>query len=171
MFNRPSAAHLARRRIDLVARATLALSGEISHVQLAIAGPADRPGFVVAPANSATMGIRFHIGWGSVCLNLEAASIRNRVVVGRAAEAMIGSVAQPMLRATSLTELRQAMSNCARTLSVRAFPKEGHARVLHAVALMRRGMPIPFGVEVADLKRAHTNRRLWSIGHRWALGT
>src|SRR3982750_1346754 len=76
-------------RIDLVARATLAPTGEISRVQVAIAGPADRPGFVVAPANSATIGIRFHIGWGSVCLKLEAASLRNRVVVGRAAEAMI----------------------------------------------------------------------------------
>ncbi|WP_286504070.1 helix-turn-helix domain-containing protein [Variovorax davisae] len=161
-------------RIDLVARGTLTASGRISRVQLAVAGPADRPGFVVAPAGSVTLGVRFHIGWGSACLGLEAASMRNRVVVGRAAEALIGPVAQSMLHSGSLDELQRALMDAARTVSARASPAAGHASVLEAVALLRRGVPISAlgartGTSERTLRRGVNNhvglslRTLWGI--------
>jgi AraC-like DNA-binding protein len=129
-------------RMDLVARGTLAPSGQLADIRLALAGPADRPGFVSTPAATVTLGVRFRIGWGGACLGLDADSLRNRVAVGRAAEALIGPSAQAMLRACSVDELRQALVDTAHAMSLRAAPPAGHARVLQAVELMRHGVAI-----------------------------
>lgn len=141
-------------RMDLVARGTLGPSGQLADIRLAIAGPADRPGCVNTPAATVTLGVRFRIGWGSACFGLEAAALRNQVVAGRAAQALIGPAAQAMLRARSLDELQQALVDTARSMSTRAAPPAGHARVLQAVELMRDGVSIgALGARIGTAER------------------
>jgi AraC-like DNA-binding protein len=78
---------------------------------------------------------------GGACLNLNAASLRDRVVVGPDAEALIGPTAKSMLRSRSLDELMQALVDTAHTTSRRAARSLGHMRVLQAVDLLRLGVP------------------------------
>jgi AraC-like DNA-binding protein len=107
-----------------------------------VAGPADRPGFVELVAGTVVTGVRLRVGWGGACLGLDAASLRNRVVVGREAVSLIGSAASAMLRARSLEELQGALVDTACAMSDRAIPSSRLERVLQAVELMRQGVPI-----------------------------
>ena len=129
-------------RMDLVVRGTVTPTGRVSDVRVAVAGPADRPGLAVTPAATVTMGVRFRIGWGGICLNVEACSLRNQVVIGRAAKALVGPISQGLLRARSLDELQQALVKTATSMCDRATPPAGHARVLQAVESIRHGAAV-----------------------------
>ena len=152
-------------RMDLVVRGTVTPTGRVSAVRVAVAGPADQPGFVVTPAATVTMGVRFRVGWGGKCLNVEAHSLRNQVVIGRAANALVGPISQGLLRARSLDELQQALMESATSMSDRAAPSAGHARVLQAVESVRYGAAIgTIGAQIGSAERTLRRDVITAVG-------
>ena len=127
-------------RMDLVAHCTLTPQKHIAAVWLAVAGPADEPARVAAGADRMSFGVRFRIGWGGACLGVEPATLRNRVVVGRDAERLLGAPAQVLLGARSLQELREALVHAAGMIGSRPRqPTVGQARALQAISSLQHG--------------------------------
>lgn len=126
-------------RMDLVAHAVLEDSGRIAAVTLAIAGPADRPAAVAHRHPVWSMGVRFQLGWGGACLQLDPAALVNRVLTGPAAERPLGPLAAPLLAARHTGALQDALVSAAASLSQRASPGgPSHARALQALRWWRQ---------------------------------
>lgn len=126
-------------RMDLVAHATRASDGALQAVWLAIAGPADGWSRVPMRAGMLSVGVRFHIGWGGVCLGLSPAAMRNQVVVGAPVLACLGPLAQGMLNARTPVALQQALIDAVLALLARAKPGAAHARALRAIGQVMAG--------------------------------
>ena len=133
-------------RMDLVAHAMRAPDGALQAVWLAIAGPADTWSRVPVRAGMLSVGVRFHVGWGGVCLGLSPAALRNQVVVGAPVLACLGPLAQGMLNARTPVALQQALIDAVLALLARAKPGGAHARALRAIRQLR-----------ADDTEAHTD--------------
>lgn len=137
--------HLERRpqlvlpdgRMDLVAHATVRSDGRIDAVSLAIAGPADQPCAMQLRPGVLSLGARFRLGWGGVCLGLEPALARNRVIVGAQAAELLGALAQPLLRCRSVDALQGTLADTAAALSAGAASDARHAQALQAIARVR----------------------------------
>lgn len=137
--------HLERRpqlvlpdgRMDLVAHATVHRDGSIDAVSLAIAGPADQPCAMQLRPGVLSLGARFRLGWGGVCLGLEPALARNRVIVGAQAAELLGALAQPLLRCSSVDALQVTLADTAAALSAGAASDARHAQALQAIARVR----------------------------------
>ena len=121
-------------RMDLVAHATRAPGGGLQSVWLAIAGPADVWSRVATRAGMLSVGVRFQLGWGGVCLGLSPSALRNQVVVGAPVAACLGPLAQGMLKAHTPAALQQALIDAVLALLARAKPGAAHARALRAIA-------------------------------------
>lgn len=78
-------------RMDLVARHRLDGVGRIAALDLLVAGPSSRAHRVEVAAGDRFLGLRFRAGWGGTCLGTEPASLRDRVLAGAEAEALLGS--------------------------------------------------------------------------------
>lgn len=129
-------------RMDLVAHAFCDAEGRLQRVWLAIAGPADRWSRVSVQAGMLSMGVRFRIGWGGVCLGVPPATWRNRVQVGAPVLALLGPLAQGMLAARTPAELQQALQDAVAALVARAAPNAAHQRALQAIgSLMQDHAP------------------------------
>lgn len=126
-------------RMDLVAHAMCDAEGRLQRVWLAIAGPADRWSRVPVQAGMLSMGVRFRIGWGGICLGVPPASLRNRVLVGAPSLAQLGPLAQGVLAARTPAELQQALEGTAAALVARAEPGAAHRRALQAVGPLMQG--------------------------------
>lgn len=120
-------------RMDLVAHAMCDAQGRLQRVWLAIAGPADRWSRMPVQAGMLSLGVRFRIGWGGICLGVPPASLRNRVLVGAPAIVQLGPLAQGVLAARTPAELQQAREGAAAALVARAEPSAAHRRALQAV--------------------------------------
>lgn len=120
-------------RMDLVAHCVLAHGSRVSAVWLAIAGPADRPRCLAVRPDVISVGIRFRIGWGGLCLGVDPASLRNRWLAGGRAAMLLGSSAQALLAARSLEELQCGLVRTVthRTTALPAPP--GHQRAIDAI--------------------------------------
>lgn len=133
-------------RMDLVAHAMLDASGGFAAVNLAIAGPADRPSTVAHRAAVCSVGVRFQLGWGGACLGLDPAALVNQVLTGSAAEQALGPLATPVLAATCADGLQHALAGAAAALARRAGPATGpsQARALQALRWLRQhpGAPL-----------------------------
>lgn len=126
-------------RMDLVAHAMRAPDGALQSVWLAIAGPADTWSRVPVRAGMLSVGVRFHVGWGGVCLGLSPSALRNQVVVGAPVLACLGSLAQGVVNARTSASLQQALIDAVLALLARAQPGAAHARALRAVRQLRAG--------------------------------
>lgn len=126
-------------RMDLVAHAICGPDGELQRVWLAIAGPADQWSGVSVQAGMLSLGIRFCIGWGGMCLGVSPVDLRNQVLVGTPVVARLGPWARALIEARQLCELRQALESTAAALAARAEPTAGQRRALQAIAQLMRG--------------------------------
>lgn len=128
-------------RMDLVAHCLPAEDGVLTRVWLALAGPADQPGTLNAIVGQVSVGVRFCIGWGGLCLGVQLAMLRNRVMVGRDVVRQTGVRAEPILEATTVTALRDALVNAVHVITNRARPGPTHERAVAAIAEMQAAPP------------------------------
>lgn len=135
-------------RMDLVAHALRGADGELKSVWLAIAGPFEVWSEVPVRAGMLSLGARFQLGWGGVCLGLAPAALRNQVQVGAPVANLLGPLAPRLLNARTPAALQQALSAAVQVLSERAEPSPVHGRALHAIAQLQ---PAPFHAAPVDL--------------------
>nr|WP_168164811.1 helix-turn-helix domain-containing protein [Variovorax sp. PAMC 28711] len=127
--------------MDLVAHCLPTEDGALSGVWLALAGPCDVPGTMVARAGQISLGVRFRIGWGGACLRVDPAALRNRVLVGREVVRQTGIDADSILKAPTVPDLRDALVAAVRAASARARPGAGHARAMAAIEVVQAAPP------------------------------
>lgn len=126
-------------RMDLVAHCRLGPDGSITASWLALCGPADVPGTVNARPDTVSLGVRFRVGWGGVCLGLSPSAMRNVVVVGARAAQLLGEPAQQLLRAKSLEEMRSAIESVVLVKTSQEVFSAGQNRALKAIEAIRAG--------------------------------
>lgn len=126
-------------RMDLVVHCTLHPDGSVATVWPVIAGPADQPGFVSTRVATVIFGVRFHMGWGGACLGTAPGALRNRTAYGLEAEQILGPLAmQPLIEASTVHGVEQALRCAARRLSSRASVAPALGRALAAIERMVR---------------------------------
>jgi AraC-like DNA-binding protein len=125
-------------RMDLVAHCVLQPDGSVASVRPVVAGPADTPTQVVLRSNTVLVGVRFHIGWGGVCLGVVPRTLRNQALTGPCALALLGPLADGVVRADSLPRVQAALCAVASTLAARAVVTAAHGRALQAIAQMKQ---------------------------------
>lgn len=123
-------------RIDLLVRFKLKDNGSITDVRPIIAGPAGRYATVPAGPGTGFFGVRFRPGWGGACLRIGPAGIRDTALVGNDALPVLGLLATPLLRASTVDQLKCRLIRTAQTLAARAQQNLPHARVIAAVDLL-----------------------------------
>lgn len=128
-------------RMDLVVHGRLDARDRLVAVQLALAGPADRPGLVAARVDTAIFGVRFRIGWGGACLGVRPEALRNAVLVGREVEQLLGASAQPLWRARTLEALQAALVQAVAAMTARAPCTAGHGPALRAIEALQQRAP------------------------------
>jgi AraC-like DNA-binding protein len=127
-------------RMDLVVHCALGPEGAATPFLLVIAGPAETPAVVALGLQTVVLGVRFHIGWGGVCLGVAPGAVRNRSVVGSSVERCLGRLAQTILRQHTLEGVEGALRHVAGVLASRARAATSHSRALEAIGRMKRGV-------------------------------
>lgn len=130
-------------RMDLVAHALCSPEGRLQRVWLAIAGPADRWSRVPVQAGMLSLGVRFCIGWGGLCLGVSPTALRNQVWVGTPVQAHLGPLVQGVLAARTPAELQHALESAAAGLVARAATGAAQRRALQAIGLLMQGQGCP----------------------------
>jgi len=125
-------------RMDLVAHCVLQPDGSVASVRLVVAGPADTPTQLALRAHTVLVGVRFHIGWGGVCLGVVPRTLRNQALTGPRALALLGPLADAVVRADTVPCAQAALCAVASTLAARAVVTPAHGRALQAIAQMKQ---------------------------------
>lgn len=126
-------------RMDLVVHCAVTPEGSAKPVLLVIAGPTQTPTVVTLRPQTVILGVRFHLGWGGVCLGIAPSAVLNRTVVGGEVERCLGLLAREILLQNTLMGVEGALRSVAGALASRARVAPSHGRVLHALDCMRRG--------------------------------
>lgn len=154
-------------RTDIVVHARTADGERIDGpVRLAIAGPTDRPREVPADLGKVSVGLRLRPAWAATCLGVPAPSLRDRVLLGNAPMQLLGPLAGPMLSATSVADLVEALRGVADRLARR----EGSAaqqRADRAVHLLEDGSglaPAAIALRLAVAERTLRRDVLAAVG-------
>lgn len=124
-------------RIDLLTRFKLGRNGAISNIRLIIAGPAKRFSTVFADIHTGLLGVRFHPGWGGACLGIDAAALRENVLLGDEAIRSMKGRAEALLRARTIEALRTALLDTARELAAGVRLDGRFARTIAAIELLQ----------------------------------
>ena len=147
-------------RMDLVAHCVLHPDSSVASVRLVVAGPADTATQVVLRANTVLVGVRFHMGWGGVCLGVVPRTLRNQALTGPCALALLGPLAGAVVRADTVPRAQAALCAAVSTLAARAVVTAAHGRALQAIARMKpRVQAGAFGEAAGAESSSRTLRR------------
>jgi AraC-like DNA-binding protein len=106
-----SGAHLVLPdgRMDLVVACRLSPNGRVTGTELMIVGPSSRAVSVPVAPGQRFLGLRFKPGWGRVCLEIDAATMRDSTLSGAEADRALGFDAERLRSARSVSEIRAAL--------------------------------------------------------------
>lgn len=137
-------------RMDLLVRFRLDAAGRIADPRLIVAGPAQRAAPLPTAADTALLGLRFHVGWGGRCLGLAPSDLRDSVLLDAEVRRLLGARATPLLRARTLPHLQAALSTLGQALAHAAEATPSHLRTIVAI---RRLHASGGGLAIAALAR------------------
>lgn len=134
-------------RMDLAIHCAMHPDGSVASVWPVLAGQADQPMWAALRAGTVVLGVRFRIGWGGACLGVSPARWRNQtlagpqvldvVLAGPGPLGLPASLADDLLRATTLAAALSVLRSVAGAMAERAQPTVAHRRALAAIAQLQ----------------------------------
>jgi len=136
-------------RMDLAIHCAMHTDGSVASVWPVLAGPADQPTWAALRPGTVVLGVRFRIGWGGACLGVSPARWRNQTLAGPQVLGVVlagpgtgplglpASLADDLLRATTLAAALSALRSVAGAMAERAQPTVAHRRALAAIAQLQ----------------------------------
>lgn len=108
-------------RMDLIVRCRPDAQARIGDRSLLIVGPSRRYVDVPLKRGDRFFGVRFRAGWGGLCLGLDPVSLLDDALRGdEAVQATLGTDAAPLLQASTVAALQEALVETARLRALRA---------------------------------------------------
>ncbi|MCW7540399.1 helix-turn-helix domain-containing protein [Aquabacterium sp. A7-Y] len=146
--------------MDLLLRAHLGSDGTLSGSSLRIVGPTDRAARSPVRPGDFLAGVRFRLGWGAICLGLEAGSLRNRWVPDAPARQRLGPRTAELLAATRVEDAVIALQRLAVQLAEGIVLQAWQRQALERI----ESLHVAFGTYRADGSRSGRRHALALAG-------